>query len=531
MKKVVGIIGILLVIAAMTSAINASTTGRKDFYAEDTRLVPLNKVLTANLEGNVQISSGEEEDVTPTITVDGNGRIVIAYNSQAGILEHYIYLAYSEDDGSTWNFPAYITTESGVAASPDFIYMPATGNLALSYVDPGADEYAVHAWYISDITNTETYNGIMWGWMSGESYQYVASSYVEHLFLQMVICDEPGRGLMSVPTLIYWTPDWDHPEEIGGGYYDGQSILRTVPASDPEMATGQNRVIMVMQHDNETTGHSEIAYKLTVTDLDLLLTPGGGPGGMDKYADIEVWPWQGYLGKGDYDSKHPSVSASGSNFVVVFMSNNNVYGDWDIMCAYSHDDGETWTVSEVAAEHPVDETYPAVYISGNNVYVAYIKEGNLYLVKSEDGGETWGEPEKVNDVDGTVVAEENAVDICSKGIVWVDERNGNKDIYFAPLPAPIITVGISGGFGVKATISNEGTEAAENLAWSVDLSGLVFIGKHSEGTIDTLNPGESVTVGPGLVFGIGPTTITVNAGGVTATASGFVLGPLVLGVS
>jgi len=60
---------------------------------------------------------------------------------------------------------------------------------------------------------------------------------------------------------------------------------------------------------------------------------------------------------------------------------------------------------------------------------------------------------------------------------------------------------------------------------------LVFIGKHSEGTIDTLNPGESVTVGPGLVFGIGPTTITVNAGGVTATASGFVLGPLVLGVS
>jgi len=175
--------------------------------------------------------------------------------------------------------------------------------------------------------------------------------------------------------------------------------------------------------------------------------------------------------------------------------------------------------------------YPAIYAAGNTLYVVYVKSGNLYLVKSTDGGQTWSEPEQVNEVDGTVSMEEHTADICSRGIVWVDTRNGNKDIYFAPLPAPIITIGISGGFGVKATISNEGTEAAENLDWSVDLSGAVFIGKHAEGTIDTLNPGESVTVGPGLVFGIGPTTITVNAGGVTATASGFVLGPLVLGVS
>ena len=530
MRKIVALVGVLVLVASMTSAING-TNGTRDAYIEDTCIVPLHKTIaTSNLQGNVQISAGEENDITPTITVDGNGRVVVAYLSQASILEHYIYLAYSED-GSTWELPAYVYTESGVAASPYLDYMPGTGKVTLSYVDPATNEYAVHGWYIGDITDTETYDGIRWGWTDSENYQYVASTSVEYLFLQMVLCDEPGRGLMGVPTLIYWTPEWDHPTEIGGGYYDGQSILKTAPSIDPEMATGANKMIMVMQHNNETTGHSEIAYKMTVTDLDLLLTSGGGPGGMDKYADIEVWPWQGYLGKGNGDSAHPSVAASGSNFVVVYMNNDNIYGDWDIICAYSNDDGETWETSVVAGEHPVDETYPAVYMMGNTVYVAYIKEGNLYLVKSEDGGATWSEPEQINDVDGSVVAGENYVDICSKGIVWVDNRNGNNDIYFATLPAPIIKVSISGGFGVKANVCNEGTEAAQNVPWSVDLTGLVFLGKHAEGTIDTLNPGDCTTVGPGLVFGFGPTTITATVGGKTATASGFVLGPLVLGVS
>jgi len=534
MKKVL-IIGAVLVIAAIAgsiNAVNAEHGKRYDAYQPYYGLVPVNEVRAGGMGGDVLISGAEDDERSPTITVDGNGNIVVAYIDEVSILENYVYLGYSSDDGNTWTLTAYVTTDSGVAASPDLIYMPGTGNVALSYVDPVSTEYATHAWYISDITDTETYNGIRWGWTSAENYQYVASTSVEYLFLQMVICDEPDYNLPSNPTLIYWTPEWDHPSEIGGGYYDGQSILKTSPASDPEMATGANKMIMVMQHNNQTTGHSEVAYKMTVTDLDLLLTSGGGPGGMDKYADIEVWPWQGYFGKSELaDAAHPSVAASGSNVVVVYMSNDNVFGDWDIICAYSSDDGETWQTSTVAGEGQQDEMYPAVYMSGNSVYCAYIKNGNLYLVKSENGGATWGEPEQLNSEDGTVVAAENSVDICGKGIVWTDTRNGNMDIYFAPLPAPIIGVSISGGFGVKATISNTGTEAAENLAWTVDLSGLVFLGKHSEGTIASLEPGASETVGPGLVFGIGPTTITVNAGGVTATAKGFVLGPMVLGVS
>jgi hypothetical protein len=152
------------------------------------------------------------------------------------------------------------------------------------------------------------------------------------------------------------------------------------------------------------------------------------------------------------------------------------------------------------------------------------------MVKSEDGGLTWGEPEQMNDNDGSVVAEENSIDISSNGIVWTDNRNGNKDIYYTPLPAPLINVVISGGFGVSATVSNDGSVAAENLDWDVELSGLVFLGASTTGTIATLAPGASESVGPGLVLGIGPSTITASAGGAVQTADAFVLGPLVTGI-
>jgi len=98
-------------------------------------------------------------------------------------------------------------------------------------------------------------------------------------------------------------PDLEFPTEIGANYFDGQSILRTAPASNIDLATGQDYFYLLFEHDNETTGHSEIAFKKSVTDLELLYTAGGGPGGMDKYADIEAMPWQRYLVKGDFDAK------------------------------------------------------------------------------------------------------------------------------------------------------------------------------------------------------------------------------------
>ena len=89
---------------------------------------------------------------------------------------------------------------------------------------------------------------------------------------------------------------------------------------------------------------------------------------------------------------------------------------------------------------------------------------------------------------------------------------------------------ISGGIGVTAIITNMGTEEVTDATWSIYFcSGLVFIGGLTEGTINVPANGET-TISSGLVFGLGPGSITVTAGDAAKIVSCFVLGPLILGI-
>jgi hypothetical protein len=87
-----------------------------------------------------------------------------------------------------------------------------------------------------------------------------------------------------------------------------------------------------------------------------------------------------------------------------------------------------------------------------------------------------------------------------------------------------IDITVNGGFGVSATITNNGTIGLSNLNWSIILDGkLIFIGKSKTGTIESLSVGESVTV-KDFVIGFGKTGIRVTVGPCVenATATAFI---------
>ncbi|MFO8132506.1 MAG: sialidase family protein [Thermoplasmatota archaeon] len=535
-------IAALLVMTVAPAAIVATEPAEEnEFEGAELRPFQLERLshdgpVATTAGGALVTPDSPEEDMEPCITDDRNGHTVVTWTHRAGTFDADIGMAYSSD-GTAWE--STLITMDGMELHSDVAYVHG------SDFEGGGDFTGLWGCFgdivnnnpgffrIADITDSGTYEFYTWS-SEYEDTRYTCIS--DHTWYNEFNYDVTGPTNMYIYHVVYDVYDipacpshWYVGGALEGGgigYFDAQSKVVTAPAADPDMAcfhdndpaqTEDDYIILTWQYDNQTTGGSEVVVKKIV--------PNEEP-------DIEYTPYQYYLDQDPtYDNAHPNIGSSGDNAVIVYMTTDNVFGDWDIKCAYTSDGGENWGFSTVASEGQTDELYPAVFMSGSTAFCAYIMDGNLYVTKSEDGGATWNEAEQINEEDGTVVEEENAVDIHQSGIVWVDNRDGNKDIYYAPVPSAILEItGLSGGFGVSATITNSGTVAAENVEWAVELSGPVFVGASTSGTIDQLGPGESATVGPGLVLGVGPTTITVTAGGSSTSASGFVLGPFVLGL-
>lgn len=398
-------------------------------------------------------------------------------------------------------------------------------------------------------------NGGIWTWTGGEGDLENAIHPLGDFFVHLSVSDYSAAGIFQGLALKYniydpeagvaWPSDVLE-DGVAGSYYDGSSITDTTPSYEIDNCLGSPHMYMVMQVNEGQT--SKIVYKATYASEDpTLITNGGGPGGMDKYSDIEVWPWQGFVEDAEETQNvyvaDPEVAASGNNVVVVYMRRDPTFGDWMIRCAYNAgnipdepgapSDVYEWQYSDITSGGGDEELYPSVTMSGNLVKVAYVSNGDLYLVESEDAGATWGAPEKVNTVDGSVVAQPGCVRIADNGagMVWVDNRNGNQDIYYTELPAPVVVVeSVSGGFGVSATISNIGNAPASDIAWTINFDGTVFVGASAEGTISSLGPGDSESISPGFVLGLGGATLRITAGGGSFSQDVTVLGPFVLGL-
>jgi len=70
---------------------------------------------------------------------------------------------------------------------------------------------------------------------------------------------------------------------------------------------------------------------------------------------------------------------------------------------------------------------------------------------------------------------------------------------------------ITGGFGIKAIIRNNGNENATNVNWDISIDGgIVFLGRNKQGTIPIIYADNSAMAKSPIVFGFGKTVITVS---------------------
>jgi hypothetical protein len=97
----------------------------------------------------------------------------------------------------------------------------------------------------------------------------------------------------------------------------------------------------------------------------------------------------------------PKVAGNGrGSLYVVWVDERNGAGKYDLYMNVSHDSGRTWKekdirvdIGEAASSVSLD---PSIVAEGNSVWLSWneVMDGspNLYLRRSEDRGETWGQP-------------------------------------------------------------------------------------------------------------------------------------------
>jgi hypothetical protein len=483
------------------------------------------------MNGDIIISDSVEDDISPYLTSCFGDNLMVAYAEQSDIFTSHNVISISTDGGDNWqpfhfDWGEYNTnpavTFSGNRAVAGWIHDPSVleANPLLYIIEDEEDLTDPAGWYYSS-----------WYWQDYNAYNWHD--------LDLAGCQPYGEkpffwgigsfiGSVEYETWAYATEapfimtDYSDIWPDSGDYIFGMS---------PITQWNNSRTSSVDIDQNAEKGYlacdflnnSDETYDIGILEVPI----------PTLWENNAVWNFYEISGGIDTSYINPDVSVDENTGGIVCETSEN--GNQDIICFITQN-GFSTTTKIFIANSPEDETNPSINSNDGEMQCTFIKNGNLFVTISTDNGETWSEPQQINDEDGTVRDGWRSSDIITGGYtVWTDERNGNSDIFFDIFQVagnPIIEINdIEGGFGISVVIENSGTGDAIDLQWSIDLEGaLVIIGGHKEDTIPTLLAGDNISITTGFVFGLGSVTITVSANEVSKTATGTIIGPFVINV-
>jgi len=142
----------------------------------------------------------------------------------------------------------------------------------------------------------------------------------------------------------------------------------------------------------------------------------------------------------DYKSPRIDLDEEGNPYVVWYDPRYSSTTGLDIFLARSYDGGDTFgpNIRVDTGDTNQRETTPDIAVGpGGKVFVVYmsgVTATEIFLSFSDDGGRSFGPMTLVNDDGGSswqlnpvVVADRNGI----AHIAWIDMRNGDRDIYYA----------------------------------------------------------------------------------------------------
>jgi len=479
-------------------------------YSLMTESMELNQITKAsyNLKGRINqlgidipvLDLDGVDSLNPSLATDGGANICLVGEISESLFNSDIGFRISTDSGKTW------LPEDGTIGweltdvNPEKPVVDFSGDLGgiASYIEIGSQ--FLPQIDIDDITDPEAGNGWLHGAWNVEDP--LDSVDVAGWNSQFSPFPEFSKGLIYLMGDISGTTNvnymlWQNSESSASGIWTGAYD------AEYEWENGHADVDLV-------TGMFWEAYEIS-----------SNFGEFNDSIDINFcqlngdddW-WQGnWYGLSIEGSKNPDIDAANGKAYCVFEFEDG------ITCAFTNDNGENFEVMQISSIG----SNPHVSITGDNILVTYIHNGNLISTTSEDSGSSWEEA-TVNDEIGTVVDDTHSVAVAGSYIAWTHEGPDYTSIYFdtAGLSVPIIEIdSISGGFGVKAIIKNTGTADANDIGYSITATGGILgrINGNTEGEI-SISAGSSGTISLPMLIGLGAVTIEINVGTLIETVQG-----------
>jgi len=127
-----------------------------------------------------------------------------------------------------------------------------------------------------------------------------------------------------------------------------------------------------------------------------------------------------------------------NNIVILAAAIND--GIKDIICIYSLEgiNGDFHTT--FVANSTSSENFPQIsHIFKNKFICTFLKNGNYYISKTDDGGKTWKPSRQINDKNGTVIEGYKKADLCesAKYTLWEGKSGGDIEVFFANCLQPV----------------------------------------------------------------------------------------------
>lgn len=367
---------------------------------------------------DVLMPSNPGNDRLPSITKDDAGHTVITWTNEEEVSTWNMGIAYSDDptDPMSWQGWIIVLMETNMVWYSDTAYIDGPNPEdyhGLYGVNMYLDNGLTGGYQISDITEDPSlWEFFIWNEILAQNQVcrmvedggYYNDPYYGHdgpISMAIFHVIDMGYNIIACPQYFNQNLAGDSTSY----FFDAQAVLKTAPARDCDYATLPNWF------------HLTWEYHDTIEDVDKIVWKKIDPA---VEADIEFTPWQEYIAIGINPSIEAYEDDGSYNLGLVYVNEGNVE------CMYSNDDGENWLGPVTVSTG----SYPALRAIDKTFYCAYINDGNLYLKTSDNGGMSWSSAEQINDVSGSVVPEVNSVDIHPGGIVWVDGRGEDLDIYW-----------------------------------------------------------------------------------------------------